>query len=144
MIIPLENKIDFQVNYIFKENDFMENLILSKKYYYNILNEKLIKVEGCDINWKSEEKNPKIKKTVKIVKKKKSKEKQIITKEIDSFFDIFSEKIKDNLPNEDQQARFLKEDFLPNSLEYYLNLFILDDECSSCENKHSHKKKDKK
>lgn len=143
IIIPLENKIDFQVNYIFKPNDYMENTILTKKYFYNILNEKLINVEGCEINWKSEDKNPTIKKTVKFIKKKKSKEKQIITKEIESFFDIFSKKIKDNLSNEEQQAKFLKEDFLPNSLEYYLNIFIVDDH-SNCDcDKHEHNKKKK-
>ena len=143
IIIPLENKIDFQVNYIFKPNDYMENTILTKKYFYNILNEKLINVEGCEINWKSEDKNPTIKKTVKFIKKKKSKEKQIITKEIESFFDIFSKKIKENLPNEEHQAKFLKEDFLPNSLEYYLNIFIVDDH-SNCDcDKHEHKKKKK-
>ena len=133
IIIPLENKIDFQVNYIFKPNDYMENTILTKKYFYNILNEKLINVEGCEINWKSEDKNPTIKKTVKFIKKKKSKEKQIITKEIESFFDIFSKKIKDNLPNEEQQAKFIKEDFLPNSLEYYLNLFVFEEDHSNCD-----------
>ena len=140
IIIPLENKIDFQVNYIFKPNDYMENTILTKKYFYNILNEKLINVEGSEINWKNEDKNPTIKKIVKVIKKKKSKEKQIITKEIESFFDIFSKKIKENLPNEEHQAKFLKEDFLPNSLEYYLNIFIVDDH-SNCDcDKHEHKK----
>ena len=143
IIIPLENKIDFQVNYIFKPNDYMENTILTKKYFYNILNEKLINVEGCEINWKNEDKNPTIKKTVKFIKKKKSKEKQIITKEIESFFDIFSKKIKDNLSNEEQQAKFLKEDFLPNSLEYYLNIFIVDDHTNCDCDKHEHNKKKK-
>ena len=141
IIIPLENKIDFQVNYIFKPNDYMENTILTKKYFYNILNEKLINVEGSEINWKNEDKNPTIKKTVKVIKKKKSKEKQIITKEIESFFDIFSKKIKDNLSNEEQQAKFLKEDFLPNSLEYYLNIFVFEEDHSNCDcDKHDNKK----
>ena len=144
IIIPLENKIDFQVNYIFKPNDYMENTILTKKYFYNILNEKLINVEGSEIIWKDEDKNPTIKTTVKIIKKKKTKEKQIITKEIESFFDIFSKKIKDNLPNEEQQAKFIKEDFLPNSLEYYLNLFVFEEDHSNCDcDKHEHKKKKK-
>ena len=141
IIIPLENKIDFQVNYIFKPNDYMENTILTKKYFYNILNEKLINVEGSEINWKNEDKNPTIKKTVKVIKKKKSKEKQIITKEIESFFDIFSKKIKENLPNEEHQAKFLKEDFLPNSLEYYLNIFVFEEDHCNCDcDKHEHKK----
>ena len=122
----------------------MENTILTKKYFYNILNEKLINVEGSEIIWKDEDKNPTIKTTVKIIKKKKTKEKQIITKEIESFFDIFSKKIKDNLPNEEQQAKFIKEDFLPNSLEYYLNLFVFEEDHSNCDcDKHEHKKKKK-
>ncbi len=38
----------------------------------------------------------------------------------DSFFNMFY-KEKSSLIKDDQEARFLKEDYLPNILEYYLN-----------------------
>ena len=115
--IPLENKVDFKVEYYFNKNPYMENEILTKTYYFNLKNERLMKTDFCDIKWTDDESNP----TKKIKKKKKSGRKnQTIIQETDSFFNMFYPD-KTNLLMDDAEARFLKEDFLPNLLEYYLN-----------------------
>jgi hypothetical protein len=115
--IPLENKVDFKVEYYFNKNPYMENEILTKTYYFNLKNERLMKCDYCEIKWADDESNP----TKKIKKKVKSGRKnQTVVQDIDSFFNMFY-KNKTNLLMDDSEARFLKEDFMPNLLEYYLN-----------------------
>lgn len=115
--VPLDNKVDFRVEYYFNKNPYMENEILTKTYYFNLKNERLLKSDYCDIKWADDEANP----TKKIIKKKKSGRKnETIIQETDSFFNMFNQN-KTNLLMDDAEARFLKEDFLPNLLEYYLN-----------------------
>ena len=115
--VPLENKVDFRVEYYFNKNPYMENEILTKSYYFNLKNERLMKSDYCDIQWVDDNSNP----TKKIVKKKKpGRKNQTIVQEIKSFFNMFN-KNKTDLLTDDEEARFLKEDFLPNLLEYYLN-----------------------
>ena len=115
--VPLDNKVDFRVEYYFNKNPYMENEILTKTYYFNLKNERLMKSDYCDIKWADDEANP----TKKIIKKKKSGRKnETIIQETDSFFNMFNQN-KTNLLMDDAEARFLKEDFLPNLLEYYLN-----------------------
>ena len=117
--IPLENKVDFKVEYYFNKNPYMENELLTKTYYFNLKNERLMKTDFCDIKWTDDESNP----TKKIKKKKKpGRKNQTIIQETDSFFNMFYPD-KTNLLMDDAEARFLKEDFLPNLLEYYLNFF---------------------
>ena len=95
----------------------MENEILTKTYYFNLKNERLKKSDYCDIKWADDESNP----TKKIKKKiKPGRKNQTVVQDIDSFFNMFN-KDKTNLLMDDAEARFLKEDFLPNLLEYYLN-----------------------
>lgn len=116
-IIPLENKVDFRVEYYFNKNPYMENEILTKTYYFNLQNERLMKSDFCEIKWTDDDSNP----TKKIKKKKKAgKKNQTIVQQADSFFNMFYES-RTNLLMDDAEARFLKEDFLPNMLEYYLN-----------------------
>ena len=115
--VPLDNKVDFRVEYYFNKNPYMENEILTKTYYFNLKNERLMRSDYCDIKWADDEANP----TKKIIKKKKSGRKnETIIQETDSFFNMFNQN-KTNLLMDDAEARFLKEDFLPNLLEYYLN-----------------------
>ena len=115
--VPLDNKVDFRVEYYFNKNPYMENELLTKTYYFNLQNERLMKSDFCDIKWVDDDANP----TKKIIKKKKSGRKnQTIVQETDSFFNMFNQN-KTNLLMDDAEARFLKEDFLPNLLEYYLN-----------------------
>ena len=47
--IPLENKVDFRVEYYFNKNPYMENELLTKTYYFNLKNERLIKSDYCEI-----------------------------------------------------------------------------------------------
>ena len=115
--IPLENKVDFRVEYYFNKNPYMENELLSKTYYFNLKNERLMKSDFCEIKWADKESDP----TLKIkVKKKSGKKTQTSYQSTDSFFNMFYAD-KTNLLMDDAEARFLKEDFLPNILEYYLN-----------------------
>ena len=84
-----------------------------------ILQLKLLLKESSQIKWKSDEKNP----TIKIIIKRKKKSKEIITKEVDSFFNIFkTEDKEEKLDKELVEANFFRNDFLENMLEYYLNI----------------------
>ena len=67
--VPLENKVDFRVEYYFNKNPYMENEILTKTYYFNLKNERLMKSDYCDIKWVDDESNPtkKIKKKMMIM-----------------------------------------------------------------------------
>ena len=115
--IPLENKVDFRVEYYFNKNPYMENELLSKTYYFNLKNERLMKSDFCEIKWADKESDP----TLKIkVKKKSGKKTQTSYQSTESFFNMFYAD-KTNLLMDDAEARFLKEDFIPNILEYYLN-----------------------
>ena len=115
--IPLENKVDFRVEYYFNKNPYMENELLTKTYYFNLKNERLKKSDFCEIKWTDKESDPTKKKKI---KKKSGKKTQATYQDIESFFNMFYEN-KTNLLMDDAEARFLKEDFLPNLLEYYLN-----------------------
>ena len=77
---------------------------------------------SSEIDWKEDKLNP----MKKIVKKKikkggKIKEIKTITKEVPSFFDIFM-KEKSNVNKDFIEANFFKNDFLPNVLEYFLDI----------------------
>ena len=115
--VPLENKVDFRVEYYFDKNPFMENELLTKTYYFNLKNERLIKSDFCEIKWKDKDSDP----TKKLkIKKKSGKKTQTSLENTESFFNMFYAD-RTNLLMDDAEARFLKEDFMPNLLEYYLN-----------------------
>ena len=99
-----ENKIDLTMNYYFEQNDYFKNNIIKKHYFYNSSNEKLEKSEFDEILWN---KSPKFKENEDENKK--------------NFFDMFN---KDKVTKEldENEANFLKNDFMPGVLEYYLNL----------------------
>ena len=117
--IPLEYP-SFKVEFIFKDNDYLEENTIFKIYHFEKDDkERIEKSEGCEIKWKSDDKNPTLKTTI----KRKKKTKEIITKECDSFFNIFKRKDKEeNLDKELVEANFFRNDFLQNMLEYYLNI----------------------
>ena len=100
-----ENNIDLTIKYIFDKNDFFKNEIIKKHYFYNNKNEKLEKSEFDDIQW--------IKKNKKINKNSNKNKKR--------FFDMFDkEKVTNEL--DENEANFMKNDFLPGILNYYMNL----------------------
>jgi len=119
--IPL-NYPSFKIEFRFSPNDYMKETTLIKTYNF-VENEKdVIKsVEGCQINWLDEEKDPTKKITKKRRKKGKVKETTTFTKKVDSFFNIFDTK-NPNLNKELVEAQFFRNDFLQNMLEYYLNI----------------------
>jgi hypothetical protein len=119
--IPLDYP-SFKIEFRFEPNDFMKETSLIKTYHF-VKNEKDVikKVEGCEINWIDDNKNPTIKLTTKKKKKGRVKETITITKKVDSFFNIFDPK-ETNLNKELVEAQFFRNDFLQNMLEYYLNI----------------------
>ena len=79
----------------------------------------MLKVDTNGIVWSSEEKNP-----TKLSRFKDKLVKKFLQIQINSFFNIF--KKKDNLINierekEQEEARLIRDDLIPNSLEYFLN-----------------------
>ena len=122
--IPLDYP-SFKIEFRFAPNEYMKETTLIKTYYF-IENEKdeIKKVEGCEINWTDDDKNPTIKITTKKKKKGKTKETVSFTKKVDSFFNIFdtSDNNDTNLNKELVEAQFFRNDFLQNMLEYYLNI----------------------
>ena len=119
--IPLDYP-SFKIEFRFEPNEYMKETTLIKTFYF-VNNEKEVikKVEGCQINWMDDDKNPTIKVTTKKRKKGKVIETTSVTKKIDSFFNIFD--VKDtNLNKELVEAKFFRNDFLQNMLEYYLNI----------------------
>jgi len=119
--IPLDYP-SFKIEFRFEPNEYMKETTLIKTFYF-VNNEKEVikKVEGCDINWVDDDKNPTIKVTTKKKKKGKVIETISVTKKVDSFFNIFDTK-DTNLNKELVEAKFFRDDFLENMLEYYLNI----------------------
>ena len=101
-----ENKVDLTLSYSFDENEFFKNKFIRKHYFYNSANEKLIKTEFDDILWNKNISNN--------MSKNKNENKK-------NFFDMFN-KNKINNDLDENEANFIKNDFLPRILEYYLNL----------------------
>ena len=109
----------FKVEFIFEENEFLEEKIIYKTYHFQENEKDIIeKSEGCEIKWKNDENNP----TIKTVVKRNKKMKEFVTKSAKSFFNIFDNKDKDNLNKELVEANFFRNDFFQNMLEYYLNI----------------------
>ena len=101
-----ENKIDLTLSYIFETNDYFKNNIIKKHYFYNSSNEKLERSEFDEILWNQNE-------TKNILKEEEKNKK--------NFFDMFNKnKISKEL--DENEAKFFKNDFLPDILEYYMDL----------------------
>jgi len=107
----------------FRANPYFDHNVLTKSYRYND-DDDIIAIETTKIEWK-ENKNP-----TKVSKKKKAKKGkkstgEVVWEDVDSFFNIF----KDPLPEDDHylteakdEAEFFREDLIPNSMEYYLDI----------------------
>jgi len=99
----------YKVIFYFDENDYFTDKEIAKIYFYsNKADEKIEKVEFPKINWK-EGKKPK-----------------------DSFFDMFDEQ-ECKLEESRSEARFIRNDFFPNILEFFMN-FQDDSEGDSFDN----------
>ena len=97
-----KNKIDLTIKYIFYENEYFKNKVINKHYFYNSKNEKLERSEFDDIQWNKKQK---------IYNNRNKKH----------FFDMF-DKEKINCELDENEANFLKNDFFPGILGYYMNL----------------------
>ena len=114
--IPLDYP-SFKIEFRFEPNEYMKETSLIKTFYF-VNNEKEVikKVEGCEINWTDDDKNPTIKVTTKKKKKGKVIETTSVTKKVDSFFNIFDTK-DTNLNKELVEAKFFRNDFLQSFSE---------------------------
>lgn len=134
---------DFTLNFYFSQNEFFDANILTRQHQLNPETNSIQKITSTEIQWKSEEANPTIEKKTKKVKNKKTKEVKSVTKteEVPSFFSFFKsydvsdkENKKDGEEDEDEEdefdiindeyevALFIKEELIPYSIEYYLDL----------------------
>ena len=102
-----ENKIDLTLSYYFEPNEYFKNNIIKKHYFYNKSNEKLEKSEFDEILWNTNNIDIKYKEDEENNKK--------------NFFDMFNKK-KATKELDENEANFLKNDFFPGILQYYLNL----------------------
>ena len=99
----------YKIIFYFDENDYFTDKEIAKTYFYSKNeDEKVEKVEFPKINWK-EGKKPK-----------------------DSFFDMFDEQ-ECKLEESRSEARFIRNDFFPNILEFFMN-FQDDSEGDSYDN----------
>ena len=138
---------DFLINFVFNEdNGFFTPATLSRKFIHND-KQTISKIESTPIEWASEDKNPTVSKKKKNVKNTKTKEVKSVVKtvEVESFFNFFKnlnnsegkyESKKETKEEDDEEQNdendlieehyetgvFIKDELIPYSLEYYLDL----------------------
>jgi len=129
IIVPLDYP-NYRIEFHFKKNEYLKQNILSKEYFYtNAKKEKLSESRGSEIEWDEDNKNPTLKQLKKVVKEikvhKKKKIEKIREEDIyvntDSFFKIFDID-KSTIEKDFIESNFFINDFIPNILEYYLNI----------------------
>ena len=98
----------YKVIFYFDDNEYFTDKEICKTYYYNNIDEKIVKVDFPKINWKEG---------------KKLK---------DSFFDMFDAQ-ECKLEESRSEANFIRNDFFPNVLEFFMN-FQDDSEGDSYDN----------
>lgn len=152
-----EGLFDFTITFHFSENKYFNHKTLSKKYCFNDKTTEVCKTEATEIEWNSEELDPKIKKVTKKTKSKKGGMKTTTTtKEVPSFFrffeslslEIFKEKEigDEKVDEEDVKDQFaetleavyefgvnLKDEVLPHAVEYFLGIVPDQEEGDCCE-----------
>jgi len=143
---------NFSLIFHFSKNEFFEHETLTKTFKVNQNTGYVNKIESTEIQWKTEDLNPTIEKKKKKVKKKN--EVKTITKveEVTSFFNFFKnyeydetkeknekkdeEKDEEEEEEDEQQiiddeydlGLFVKDDFIPFALEYFLDINPENDE----------------
>ena len=129
IIVPLDYP-NYRIEFHFKKNEHMKQTILTKEYFYkNPEKEILISSRGCEIDWEEDNMNPTLKHLKKVVQEIKVHKKTKIqkTKEEDiyvyneSFFKMFDID-KSTIEKDFIEGNFFINDFVPNILEYYLNI----------------------
>jgi nucleosome assembly protein 1-like 1 len=146
--LPSENTLDFTVKFCFKDNEYFTPNELNKSYKFND-KDNVSLVIASEIEWKSEEVNPTIKKKKKKIKKGKKQITTTITKKCESFFNFFknfdADKKKEGKNEDDDEEEefedeedqidmiesevdFFRNEFFDEQLEYYLNLVEFENE----------------
>ena len=132
-----ESNGNFKIIFQFKEKDIKPFFSNNELYVHYILDEKLTikEIESSIINWTNDISNPSIILEKKQIKNQKTGE--IIEREektnCQSFFSIFknikkgiNDKIDDEITDIYDLGYHIKEDLIPNSIEYYLNMMNTD------------------
>ena len=101
----LEDNLSYSINFYFLKNKYFSNNKLSKTYFVNKKTKECQKTESTKIDWTGK------------INPNKTKDKNI-----ESFFDIFTNKQDDIMEAENNEGENFKNDLIPFSLEYYLNL----------------------
>ena len=101
----LEDNLSYSINFYFLKNKYFSNNKLSKTYFVNKKTKECQKTESTIIDWTGKINPNKIK-----------------NKNTESFFDIFINKQDDIMEAENNEGENFKNDLIPFSLEYYLNL----------------------
>ncbi len=132
-----ESNGNFKIIFQFKEKDIKPFFSNTELYIHYILDEKLTikEIDSSIINWTNDISNPSIILEKKQIKNQKTGE--IIEREektnCQSFFSIFknikkgiNDKIDDEITEIYDLGYHIKEDLIPNSIEYYLNMMNTD------------------
>lgn len=127
VMIPKENSQDFSVEFTFEKNDYFEQLILTKSYTFN-KDGSVKSAVGTEITWASQDTNPTVKKKQVKVKKGKSVTKKTSYEKVESFFNFFNDKEKDDVSFLEDEVQFFEEDLFANQLEYYLDIMDIEDD----------------
>lgn len=150
-----EHSDNFVLEFHFSENTFIENLMLSKKYFIGS-DDEIEKTECTEIKWKGANLTQKVKKTK---KRGKNKKVGIKVEEIPSFFTFFKSLTEDDEDEDDDSeaggfgnpleedydtACELRDDVIPNAIYYYLGVRGNEDEDDDDEDEDGSKPKSKK
>jgi len=139
---------NFTLIFYFNKNDYFDHETLTKTFKTNPLTGYVTKIESTEIQWKSEDINPTIEKKKKKLKKKNEVKTVTKVEEVTSFFNFFknyeydetkeksAKKDQDKDDDEEEEEEddqqiiddeydlglFVKDDFIPYALEYYLDI----------------------
>ena len=142
---------NWSIEFVFEENEYLDGNVLIKEFICDKDDvDKVVSTKASELKWKDDDKNPMKKIVKKVVKKKKTQKTITKEKKVKSFFDFFKtiEKVedkdkkndtKDNNNSDDSgdeentdtkspsdEANFIRNDFIPNCLEYFLNIMTID------------------
>lgn len=145
-----ESYPNWSIEFVFEENEYLEGNVLVKEFVCDKDDvDKVIATKASELKWKSEDKNPMKKIVKKVVKKKKTQKTITKEKKVKSFFDFFKtiEKVEDkekktetkdhdsddsgdeentDTKSPSDEANFIRNDLIPNCLEYFLNIMTID------------------
>jgi len=144
---------NFTLIFYFTKNDYFDHESLTKTFKVNPATGYVNKIDSTEVQWKSEDLNPTIEKKKKKLKKKNEVKTVTKVEEVASFFNFFKnyeydenkekkEKKAEDKDDEEEEEEddqqiiddeydlglFVKDDFIPYALEYYLDINPENDE----------------